>query len=71
MKEGKFHLHAYLEGDVIILQKDKYIEDGWYIIQIDRHNWHVFEIPTDGGKEHFIDVFSTISEAYECAINLT
>ena len=71
MKIDKNHLHAYLEGNVIILQKEEYTEDGWYIIQIDNHNWHVFEVPEGGGKEHFVDMFENISEAYKCAINLT
>jgi hypothetical protein len=59
-------IYGKFEDNILTLQPFKYIEDGWYIELHKNIWWHVFEIPTGGGKSELIDKFNSLSEAMDC-----
>ena len=62
-------LVAHIRTDCVILQKQQYIEDGWFI-KVIPSQVQLWEIPQFGGEEYLIDVFPSITAAYQRAISL-
>lgn len=62
-------LVAHVTVDCVILQDKQYIEDGWFI-KVIPSEVQLWEIPEYGGKEYLIDIFPSITEAYQHAITL-
>ena len=63
-------LHAHILPHVTILQEREYIEDGWQI-KITAESIQLWEIPSCGEHQKFIEEFLTIQEAYKAALELT
>lgn len=63
-------LYAHILPHVTILQEREYIEDGWQI-KITSESIQLWEIPSCGGDEKFIEEFQTIQDAHKAALELT
>ena len=61
---------ATYENGILTLQRNKYIEDGWYIENFNG-NWKLFEIPQYGGEVQFVGKYPSFEAAYKQAIELT
>lgn len=62
-------LYAHILPHVTILQEREYIEDGWKI-KITTESIQLWEIPSCGGNERYIEEFSTIQDACKAALEL-
>jgi len=61
-------LTAYIHASHVVLQRAKYIEDGW-LIKIYPEKIELWEIPQYGsGDEYLIENFSSVEQAYKYAI---
>lgn len=58
------------EDGYCCFQRAEYIEDGWYIREVD-NQFQVWEIAQYGGDEYHHSTFDSFKEAYDCAISFT
>jgi hypothetical protein len=60
-------LVAYVNPSHVVLQRAKYIEDGW-LIKIFPQKIELWEVPQYGsGDEYLVEEFSSVEEAYKYA----
>jgi hypothetical protein len=62
-------LYGYLQDGYWTFQKDKHVENGWWI-QIQGKEYVVFEIPEYGGNPHEVGRYKTLDKAFDIAVNL-
>lgn len=63
------YLKAVYKNGILTLQRDKYIEDGWYIENFG-NTWKVFEIPQYGGEPQYIGHYPSFTAAYKATESL-
>ncbi len=59
--------YAYYNQGELSLQKEEYIEDGWYI-QSYQGAWQLWVIPEYGGEEYCHGIYNSIEEVINAAV---
>jgi len=63
-----FYMH--MQNNVIVIQKAKYLEHGWFV-HIEDEVISLKEIPYGGGQEIHVNTFTSIPEAIKAGQDLT
>ena len=57
------HLYCSYKNGTLTIQRQPYIEDGWYI-EVDT-SIRVYEIPQFGGNAQLVDTVASLEKAFE------
>ena len=69
MAKDMMQIYTYTdENGFRCFQRAKYIEDGWFIREVDS-SFEVYEIPQYGGEEYHHNTCDTFDEALKSALN--